>query len=99
VVCSPVEPSPGLIADQQEDDMAKGKQFTLGRLNAPLHRKQQRDLRRRLAGNDPGLTIVHSHAGGIDVGSLKTARLVAYAPFLHPKIDLCDRRVGHSVQL
>ena len=34
-----------------------------------LNRNQRRSLARRLAGNDPGLTIIHSNAGGIDVGN------------------------------
>ena len=34
-----------------------------------MNRKQRRDLGRRLASSDPGLTIVHSNAGGIDVGN------------------------------
>src|SRR5215471_2116806 len=34
-----------------------------------MNRKQRQDLARRLAGQDPGLTIIHSNAGGIDVGN------------------------------
>ena len=50
--------------------MAKTKKSTFERLSrGELNRKQRRDLARRLAGNDPGLTIVHSNAGGIDVGN------------------------------
>ena len=50
--------------------MAKRKKSAFERLNnSQLNRKQRRDLGRRLAGNDPGLTVVHSDAGGIDVGN------------------------------
>jgi hypothetical protein len=48
----------------------KRKKSTFERLRrGELNRKQRRDLARRLAGNDPGLTIIHSNAGGIDVGN------------------------------
>jgi hypothetical protein len=48
--------------------MAKQKKSTFERLSSgPMNRHQRRDLGRRLAGNDPGLTIVHPNAGGIDV--------------------------------
>ena len=41
--------------------MAKRKKSTFERLSrGGLNRKQRRDLGRRLAGNDPGLTIIHS---------------------------------------
>ena len=44
--------------------MAKRKQSAFERLNSSqMNRKQRRDLGRRLAGNDPGLTVVHSDAG------------------------------------
>jgi transposase len=50
--------------------MAKRKRSAFERLNGgQMNRKQRRDLGRRLAGNDPGLTVVHSNAGGIDVGN------------------------------
>ena len=50
--------------------MAKQKKSTFQRLSSgAMNRQQRRDLGRRLAGNDPGLTIVHSNAGGIDVGN------------------------------
>src|SRR6202049_1309620 len=50
--------------------MTKRKQSTFERVRrGELNRKQRRNLARRLAGNDPGLTIVHSNAGGIDVGN------------------------------
>src|SRR6267143_6845291 len=50
--------------------MAKRKRSTFERLSrGGLNRKQRRDLGRRLAGNDPGLTIIHPNAGGIDVGN------------------------------
>ena len=41
----------------------KRKQSTFERLRrGELNRKQRRNLARRLAGNDPGLTINHSNA-------------------------------------
>jgi hypothetical protein len=50
--------------------MAKQKKSTFERLSSGMmNRQQRRDLGRRLAGNDPGLTIVHPNAGGIDVGN------------------------------
>jgi len=50
--------------------MAKPKRSTFERLySEQMNRQQRRDLARRLAGNDPGLSIVHSNAGGIDVGN------------------------------
>jgi transposase len=50
--------------------MAKQKKSAFERLSSgAMNRRQRRDLARRLAGNDPGLTIVHSNAGGIDVGN------------------------------
>src|SRR5262249_51859979 len=50
--------------------MAKRKKSTFERLSSGgMNRKQRRDLARRLAGQDPGLTIIHSNAGGIDVGN------------------------------
>ena len=56
--------------------MAKWKKSTFERLNASeLNRKQRRDLGRRLAAKDPGLAIVHSNAGGIDVGNDMTVTL------------------------
>ena len=39
-------------------------------------------VRRRLAGNDPGLTIVHPNAGGIDVGN--ESHFVAVPPDRDP---------------
>lgn len=47
-----------------------------------MNRKQRRDLGRRLAGNDPGLTIVHPNAGGIDVGN--ESHFVAVPPDRDP---------------
>jgi transposase len=50
--------------------MAKRKKSAFERLrNGAMNRQQRRDLGRRLAANDPGLTIVHPNAGGIDVGN------------------------------
>ena len=50
--------------------MAKRKMSTFERLHAGrMNRAQRRELGRRVAASDPGLTIVHSNAGGIDVGN------------------------------
>ena len=50
--------------------MAKQKKSTFERLSSgSMNRQQRRDLARRLAANDPGLTVVHRNAGGIDVGN------------------------------
>jgi transposase len=50
--------------------MAKRKQSTFERLTkGPLNRKQRRELGRRLVSDDPGLSIIHPNAGGIDVGN------------------------------
>ena len=63
--------------------MAKPRKSTFERLcSGPMNRKQRRDLGRRLAGNDPGLTVVHSNAGGIDVGN--ESHFVAVPPDRDP---------------
>ncbi len=50
--------------------MAKRKMSTFERLNTgQMNRAQRRELGRRVAASDPGLTIVHPNAGGIDVGN------------------------------
>ena len=50
--------------------MAKRKMSTFERLNpGQMNRSQRRELGRRVAASDPGLTIVHPNAGGIDVGN------------------------------
>jgi len=50
--------------------MAKRKMSTFERLSTgQMNRAQRRELGRRVAASDPGLTIVHSNAGGIDVGN------------------------------
>jgi transposase len=50
--------------------MAKRKMSTFERLRSGrLNCKQRRELGRRVAAADPGLTIVHANAGGIDVGN------------------------------
>jgi hypothetical protein len=50
--------------------MAKRKMATFERLKAGrMNRAQRRELGRRVAASDPGLTIVHANAGGIDVGN------------------------------
>lgn len=53
-----------------EYDMARRKKSTFERLQVDrLNRKQRRALERRLASADPGLSIIHPNAGGIDVGN------------------------------
>ena len=50
--------------------MAKSKKSTFERLTAGSpNRRKRRDLSLRVAAGDPGLTIVHPNAGGIDVGN------------------------------
>ena len=50
--------------------MVKRKKSTFERLSrGRLNRAQRRDLSRRVAAGDPGLSIVHPNAGGIDVGN------------------------------
>jgi len=50
--------------------MAKRKMSTFERLTTgKMNRSQRRELGRRVAASDPGLTIVHPNAGGIDVGN------------------------------
>src|ERR1039457_6796640 len=50
--------------------MAKRRMSTFERLESGrLNRKQRRELGRQVATADPGLTIVHVNAGGIDVGN------------------------------
>ena len=50
--------------------MATRKMSTFERLKSGrLNHKQRRELGRRVAAADPGLTIVHANAGGIDVGN------------------------------
>ncbi len=50
--------------------MAKHRMSTFERLESGrLNRKQRRELGRQVAAADPGLTIVHANAGGIDVGN------------------------------
>jgi transposase len=50
--------------------MAKRKMSTFERLSTgQMNRAQRRELGRRVAASDPGLTMVHSNAGGIDVGN------------------------------
>jgi transposase len=50
--------------------MAKHRMSTFERLESGrLNRKQRRELGRQVAVADPGLTIVHANAGGIDVGN------------------------------
>src|ERR1700688_5317754 len=50
--------------------MAKRRISTFERLESGrLNRNKRRELGRRVAVADPGLKIVHAHAGGIDVGN------------------------------
>jgi transposase len=50
--------------------MRKRKVSTFQRLQSGgLNRRQRRKLERQLTAADPGLAIVHPHAGGIDVGN------------------------------
>ena len=50
--------------------MGKRKMSTFERLSAGrMNRAQRRELGRRVAASDPGLTVVHPNAGGIDVGN------------------------------
>jgi transposase len=50
--------------------MAKRGVSTFERLESGcLNRKQRRELGRQVAAADPGLTIIHANAGGIDVGN------------------------------
>jgi transposase len=63
--------------------MRKQKKSTFERLRGgALNRRQRRDLGRRLASHDPGLTIVHPNAGGIDVGN--ESHFVAVPPDRDP---------------
>jgi hypothetical protein len=59
--------------------MAKRKMSTFERLSTgQMNRAQRRELGRRVVVNDPGLTIVHPNAGGIDVGN--ASHFVAVPP-------------------
>src|SRR6202167_2144973 len=50
--------------------MAKRKMSTFERwTTGKMNRSQRRELGRRVAASDPAVTIVHPHAGGIDVGN------------------------------
>jgi hypothetical protein len=61
---------PGSEIRLEEYDMAKRKMSTFDRLSTGrMNRAQRRELGRRVAASDPGLTIVHANAGGIDVGN------------------------------
>ena len=64
--------------------MAKRRMSTFERLEGGrLNRKQRRELGRQVAAADPGLTIVHANAGGIDVGN--ESHYVAVPPDRDPK--------------
>src|SRR5688572_28575725 len=47
-----------------------------------LNRKQRKELARRLRVEDPGLTVMHPHAAGIDVGN--SAHYVSVRPDRDP---------------
>ena len=50
--------------------MEKRKMSTFERLSTGrMNRAQRRELGRRVVASDPGLTVVHPNAGGIDVGN------------------------------
>lgn len=67
---SQAEPSLGLKFRLKEYVMSQRKMSTFERLNSGrMNRKQRRELARRVAASDPGLSIVHPHAAGIDVGN------------------------------
>jgi transposase len=64
--------------------MAKRKMSTFERLEGGrLNRKQRRELGRQVATADPGLSIVHGNAGGIDVGN--ESHYVAVPPNRDPQ--------------
>jgi transposase len=64
--------------------MAKRKKSTFERLSSgSLNHKQRRELGRRLVSDDPGLTIIHPNAGGIDVGN--ESHFVAVPPDRDPQ--------------
>ena len=64
--------------------MAKRRMSTFERLESGrLNRKQRRELERRVAAADPGLTIVHANAGGIDVSN--ESHYVAVPPDRDPE--------------
>ena len=50
--------------------------------SAGLNRKQRKELARRLRVEDPGLSVMHPHAAGIDVGN--SAHYVAVRPDRDP---------------
>jgi transposase len=59
--------------------MAKRKMSTFERLSTgQMNRARRRELGRRMVVNDPGLTVVHPNAGGIDVGN--ASHFVAVPP-------------------
>jgi transposase len=63
--------------------MAKRKMSTFERLNTgEMNRKQRRELGRKVAAGDPGLSIENPDAGGIDVGN--ESHFVAVPPDRDP---------------
>jgi transposase len=63
--------------------MAKRKLSTFERLQqGPWNRQQRRELGRRLQAADPGLTVVHPDAAGIDIGN--ASHFVAIPPDRDP---------------
>jgi transposase len=64
--------------------MKKRKMSTFERLNSSrMNRKQRRELGRRVAAADPGLSIVNPNAAGIDVGN--ASHFVAVPPDRDPQ--------------
>jgi hypothetical protein len=49
--------------------MTRKRKSTFERLRGARNRKQRRALAERLSAADPGLTVVHSNAAGVDVGN------------------------------
>ena len=69
-VSSPAEPSLSLKFRRKEYGMKKHRMSTFERLHKGcLNRSQRRQLAKRVAAGDPGLSIVHPNAAGIDVGN------------------------------
>ena len=62
-----------------------------------LNRKQRRELARRLRVEDPGLTVMHPHAAGIDVGN--SAHYVAVRPDRDPdSVDHAGAGVARRIR-
>jgi len=82
---SQAEPSPGLTSEDRSTTWRRPSQSssTFERWRyGQMNRQPRRNLARRLASNDPGLTMVHSNAGGTDVGN--ESHFVAVPPDRDP---------------